>query len=157
MTPALPSIMGKKRRRKAPPLAIMPGIGPCQPDRFRSYWNNRSTAWLACEASDRAVVDSCCRVCKARRLAPSSLESASVRLSAPDCSVLIIALVKSWRICTVDRFEPKAWACERSVVSALVRSVEAAAISVVPPQLLAALLMLRPDAEKSTAAIVTLE
>ena len=33
------------------------------------------------------------------------VESASVRLSAPVCSVLIIALVKSWRICTVDRFE----------------------------------------------------
>ena len=30
------------------------------------------------------------------------------RLSAPVCSVLIIALVKSWRICTVDRLEPKA-------------------------------------------------
>ena len=77
----------------------------------------------ACEASDRAVVESCWRVCRASRLAPSSLESASVRLSAPVCSVLIIALVNSWRICTVDRLEPNDWAWERSVVSAAVRSV----------------------------------
>src|SRR5688572_12272213 len=63
--------------------------------RSKTYWNSRSTAWLACEASDRAVVDSCWRVCKANRFAPSSFESASVRLSAPVCSVLIIALVKS--------------------------------------------------------------
>src|SRR5260221_10480263 len=100
------------------------------------YWTSRTTAWLACEASDKAVVESCCRVCNARRLAPSSLGSASVRLSAPVVSVLTIALVKSWRICTVDRFEPKAWDCERSVVSALVRSAEAAWISTVAPQLL---------------------
>ena len=44
--------------------------------------------------------------------------------SAPVCSVLIIALVKSWRICTVDRFEPNAWAWERSVLSAAVRSAQ---------------------------------
>src|SRR3954468_4872403 len=80
------------------------------------YWNNLRTAWLACEASDSAVVESCCRVCKASRLAPSSLESASVNPSAPLCSVLIIALVKSWRICTVERFEPNAWAWDRSLV-----------------------------------------
>ncbi len=66
-------------------------------------------------------------------------------------------MVKSWRICTVDRFEPKDWACERSVVSALVRSVEAAVMSAVPPQLLAALLTARPFDEKSTAATVTLD
>src|SRR6185436_4113507 len=110
----------------------------------KSYWNSRSTAWLACEASDRAVVDNCWRVCKASKFAPSSLESARVRLSAPVCSVLIIALVKSWRICTVDRFEPKDWACARSVVSAAVRSVEAAVMSAAPAQLLAALLTARP-------------
>ena len=89
------------------------------------------------------MVDSCWRVCKASKFAPSSLESASVRLSAPVCSVLIVALVKSWRICTVDRFEPNDWACERSVVSALVRSVEAAVMSAAPPQLLTALLTAR--------------
>ena len=46
--------------------------------------------------------------------------SASVRLSAPVCSVLIIVLVKSWRFCTIDRFEPKADACERSVLERVV-------------------------------------
>ena len=104
------------------------------------------------------MVDSCCRVCNARRFAPSSLESASVSASAPVCSVLIIALVKSWRICTVDRFEPNDWACARSVVSAAVKSVEAAVMSAVPPQLFAEALMLRsPAALKSTGAMVTLD
>src|SRR6201999_2300091 len=98
------------------------------------YWNNRSTAWLACEASDNAVVDSCCRVCKASKFAPSSLESASVRESEPVCNVLIIDLVKSWRICTVDRLEPKACDCERSLVSAAFRSVEAAVMSAAAAQ-----------------------
>ena len=96
------------------------------------------------------MVDSCWRVCKASRLAPSSLESASVRLSAPVCSVLIIALVKSWRICTVDRLEPNDCACERSVVSAAVRSVEAAVMSAAAAQLLAAALIARPAEVKST-------
>ena len=54
-------------------------------------------------------------------LAPSSLVSASTRLSAPVCSVLIMSLVKSWRFCTIDRFEPKFDACERSVSSESVR------------------------------------
>ena len=77
--------------------------------------NRRSTAWSDCEAIDRAVELSCCRVCSARRLAASSLVSASVRLAAPVSSVLIIFLVKSVRFCTIDRLEPKADDCERSV------------------------------------------
>ena len=78
--------------------------------------------------------------------------------SAPVCSVLIIALVKSWRICTVDRFEPNAWAWARSVVSAAVRSVEAAVMSAAPPQLFGGVVDARsPAALKSTAATVTLE
>ena len=52
-------------------------------------------------------------------LAPSSLVSASTRLSAPVCSVLIRFLVKSWRVCTVVRLAPKAEACVRSVFSAV--------------------------------------
>src|SRR6202035_6019428 len=53
----------------------------------------------------------------------SSLVSASVRLDAPVCSTLIRFFEKSWRICTIDRFEPKADASERSVVLALVSAV----------------------------------
>src|SRR5436190_4361875 len=77
--------------------------------------NSFSTFRSLCTASERAVVESCCRVCNARRFAPSSFESASVRLSAPVVSVLIIALVKSWRACTVERVEPNALDCVRSV------------------------------------------
>src|SRR5204863_275020 len=35
------------------------------------------------------------------------------------CSTLIRFLLKSWRICTIDRLAPKADACERSVVLAV--------------------------------------
>src|SRR4029079_14660066 len=119
------------------------------------YWNRRSTAWLACEASDNAVVESCCRVCKASRLAPSSLESAKVSPSAPLCSVLIIALVKSWRICTVERFDPNAWAWDRSLVRPTVKSALARLMSAVVAQLLDELFSARPVEEKSTALMVT--
>ena len=52
--------------------------------------------------------------------------------------MLIIALVNSWRICTVDRFELSDWACERRVVSAALSCVPAAWMSAFPAQLLAA-------------------
>ena len=84
------------------------------------------------------MVDSCWRVCKASRFAPSSFESASVRAAEPFCSVLIVALVKSWRICTVDRFELKVCDCERSVVSAAVRRSVAASMFALVAQLPAA-------------------
>src|ERR1700731_1735815 len=80
--------------------------------------NSLSTLFDACAASDRAVVESCWRVCRASMLAPSSLVSAKVRLSEPVCSVLIVALVKSWRICTTDRLEPNEAACERRLLRA---------------------------------------
>src|SRR5438445_13331909 len=83
--------------------------------------NSLSTLFDACAASDRAVVESCWRVCRASMLAPSSLVSAKVRLSAPVCSVLIVALVKSWRICTTERLEPKFEACRLRVLSEAVR------------------------------------
>ena len=47
-------------------IALLGGCSAC------GYWNSRSTFWSACAASDSAVVDSCWRVCKASRLAPSS-------------------------------------------------------------------------------------
>src|ERR1035437_2515670 len=106
------------------------------------YRNSRSTFGSACAASDSAVDDNCWRVCKARRFAPSALLSASVRLAEPDCSVLTIALVKSWRICTVDRLELNVWDSDCNEVSAALRAVDAAVISDAPAQLLAALAML---------------
>src|SRR6185437_15397270 len=127
----------KKRNggTRVPPFQFLGGLF--------DYWNRRRTAWLACDASDRAVVDSCWRVCKASKLAPSSFESASVSASEPACSVLIVALVKSWRICTVDRPELSFCDSDRNVVSAAVRSLDAASMSVEAAQLFAELAMLR--------------
>ena len=59
--------------------------------RSETYWNSLRTFWSACDASDRAVVDSCWRGCNASRLAPSWFESARVRSEEPVCSVLIVA------------------------------------------------------------------
>ena len=59
------------------------------------HQSNRSTFCSACAAKNRAVVDDCCRACKASKSAPSSLLSAGVKFSAPVCSAFIIALVKS--------------------------------------------------------------
>ena len=48
------------------------------------------------------------RVDSAWLLAASSFVSASVRFDAPVCSTLIRFLLKSWRISTIERFEPSA-------------------------------------------------
>src|SRR4051794_17472860 len=63
------------------------------------------------------------RVDSAWLLAASSLVSASVRLDEPVCSTLIRFLEKSWRICTIDRFEPKAEAWERNELLAALSEV----------------------------------
>src|SRR5438445_7663072 len=78
--------------------------------------------WLA-SASAETAID--WRVDSAWLLAASSLVSARVRLDEPVCSTLIRFLEKSWRICTIDRFEPRAEASERSVVEAAVSEVSA--------------------------------
>src|SRR3954471_24992419 len=59
------------------------------------------------------------RVDSAWLLAASSLVSASVRLDEPVCSTLIRLLEKSWRICTIDRLEPRVEACDRNAFDAL--------------------------------------
>src|SRR5437016_3178303 len=94
----------------------------------------RSCSTLACDwlasASAETAID--WRVDSAWLLAASSLVSASVRFDEPVCSTLIRFLLKSWRICTIDRLAPKAEACERSVVLALlsfVRTVLVPALS----------------------------
>src|SRR5712692_871154 len=99
----------KKRRGRGPAVRTS---APNEDQRKRLR-----TLRSLCEAIDRAVEDNCCRVCNESRLAPSSLVSASTRLSAPVLSVLIVALVKSWRICTIDRLAPKVDACARNVLS----------------------------------------
>src|ERR1700681_262844 len=88
-------------------------------DRFRSDQRILRIAWSDWLASDSEVIESCWRVCRASRFAPSWLVSASTRLSEPVCSVLIRLLVKSLRASTVVSFEPKPDAWVRSVVSAV--------------------------------------
>src|ERR1700727_2433623 len=77
----------------------------------RSSCSTLCCDWLASASADTAID---CRVESAWLLAASSFGSASVRLDAPVCSTLIRLLLKSWRICTTDRFEPSAEASERS-------------------------------------------
>src|SRR3954453_1983779 len=83
------------------------------------HCSRRSTLccdWLA-SASAETAID--WRVDSAWLLGASSLGSASVKLAEPVCSTLIRFLLKSWRICTTDRFEPSVEASVRSVVLAL--------------------------------------
>src|ERR1700730_494624 len=78
--------------------------------------------WLAMASAETAID---WRVDSAWLLAASSLVSASVRWEEPVCSTLIRFLLKSWRICTTDRFEPSVDASERSVELAEFSAVNA--------------------------------
>src|ERR1700760_3302228 len=90
------------------------GAGHC------SSFSTLCCDWLA-SASAETAID--WRVDSAWLLAASSLVSASVRLDEPVCSTLIRFLLKSWRICTTDRFEPSADASVRSVLLAVLSLV----------------------------------
>src|SRR6266403_5176773 len=103
--------MKKIRRGKPPPYSRFLGLDQ------RSSWSTLCWLWLASDSADTAID---CRVDSAWLLAASSLVSASVRLDEPVCSTLIRFFEKSWRICTIDRFEPRAEACVRSAYDALV-------------------------------------
>src|SRR3954465_10885752 len=85
------------------------------PEDYCSSFRTLCCYWLA-SASAETAID--CRVDSAWLLAASSLVSAKVRLAEPVCSTLIRFLLKSWRICTTDRFEPSDEASVRSVVLA---------------------------------------
>src|SRR5437868_4858249 len=82
----------------------------------RNSCSTLACAWLASASADTAID---WRVESAWLLAASSLVSASVRLAEPVCSTLIRFLLKSWRICTTDRFEPSVEASDRKVSDAL--------------------------------------
>src|SRR5438876_1144103 len=100
--------------------------------RLRKFcrYQRSSCRTLCCDwlASDSAEVAIDWRVDSAWLLAASSLESASVRADEPVCSTLMMFLLKSWRICTIDRLAPKADACERSVVLAVLSFVRTALV-----------------------------
>src|SRR5438874_8517677 len=83
----------------------------------RNSCSTLACAWLA-SASAETAID--WRVASAWLFAASSLVSASVRLAEPVCSTLIRFLEKSWRICTIDKFEPRVEACVRNAFDALV-------------------------------------
>src|ERR1700694_5036708 len=85
-------------------------------------------AWLASDSADVAID---WRVDSAWLLAASSLESASVKADEPVCNTLIRFLLKSWRICTIDRLAPKAEACDRSVMLAVLRLVRTLLVAAV--------------------------
>src|SRR6266403_767334 len=100
----------------------------CRRDQRRSC-STLACDWLA-SASAETAID--WRVDSAWLLAASSLVSASVRLDAPVCSTLIRFFEKSWRICTIERFDPSAEASERNVldaVSSVVRTLFAELLS----------------------------
>src|SRR6266576_292958 len=87
----------------------------CRRDQ-RNSCSTLACAWLA-SASAETAID--WRVASAWLLAASSLVSASVRLAEPVCSTLIRFFEKSWRICTIERFEPRVEASVRSAFDAL--------------------------------------
>src|SRR5579871_2920763 len=89
---------------------------------FRSVAYQRSScSTLACDwlASDSAETAMDWRVESAWLSAASWLVSASVRFDEPVCSTSIRFLLKSWRICTIERFEPSVEASARSVEEAV--------------------------------------
>src|SRR5713101_9892379 len=101
----------------------------------RSSCSTLACDWLA-SASAETAID--WRVDSAWLLAASSLVSASVRLAEPVCSTLIRFFEKSWRICTIDRFEPSVEACVRNAsdalaILAIVALAEALSRKSVPP------------------------
>src|SRR5262245_48241992 len=104
----------KKLAGFPPPFFLRRLFVPCR------RYQRRSCSTLACDwlasASAETAID--WRVESAWLLAASSLVSASVRFDAPVCSTLIRFFEKSWRICTIERFEPSAEASARSVVEA---------------------------------------
>src|SRR6266516_701713 len=91
-------------------------VASCRCDQ-RNSCSTLACAWLA-SANAETAID--WRVASAWLFAASSLVSASVRLAEPVCSTLIRFFEKSWRICTIDRFEPRVEACVRNASDALV-------------------------------------
>src|SRR6202158_2352673 len=86
----------------------------------RSSCSTLCCDWLA-SASAETAID--WRGDSAWLLAASAVVSASVRVDEPVCSTLIRFFEKSWRICTIDRFEPNVDASVRSEVLAELSAV----------------------------------
>src|SRR5260221_1836250 len=74
---------------------------------------------------DRSLTTIGVRGDSAGLLAVSALVSSRISLDEPVCNTLIRFFEKSWRICTIDRFEPRADASVRSEVLAAPSKVSA--------------------------------
>src|SRR6202140_3598371 len=89
--------------------------------RFYSRDQRSSCSTLCCDwlasASAETAID--WRVDNAWLLAASWLVSASVRSDEPVCRTLIRFFEKSWRICTIDKFEPRVDSPDRNAFDAL--------------------------------------
>src|ERR1700681_514080 len=128
-------------------------------DRFWDQRNSCSTLccdWLA-SASAETAID--WRVDSAWLLAASSLVSASVRVGEPVCSTLMRVCEKFWRICTIERFEPRAEACVRRVLPAVLSDVIALLAEVLSRKSVPAVNFdkPRPEAFKLTPWIFSVE
>src|SRR3954451_20045201 len=98
----------KKAARQSPAAVTNPAeLHPNQ----RNSCSTLCWDWLANDSAETAID---WRVDSAWLLAASSLVSASVRLEEPLCSTVINFFEKSWRISTIERFEPRAEASDRS-------------------------------------------
>src|ERR1700733_2389481 len=107
----------------------------------RSSWSTLCCDWLA-SASAETAID--WRVDSAWLLAASSFGSASVRFDAPVCSTLIRFLLKSWRICTTDRFEPSVEASARSELEAFCSDVNTTLVEALSMKSVPAVRLARP-------------
>src|ERR1700694_2411841 len=105
----------RKRRGLAPPFRLC----FCRRNQ-RSSCSTLACDWLASASADTAID---WRVDSAWLLAASSLVSASVRLDEAVCSTLIRFFEKSWRICTIERLEPRTDAWVRSELLAVLSTV----------------------------------
>src|SRR3954452_6323221 len=76
-----------------------------------SSCNTLCCDWLASDSAETAID---WRVDSAWLLAASSVVSANVKFAEPVCSTVIRFFEKSWRISTIDRFEPRADASDRN-------------------------------------------
>src|SRR5882724_7394285 len=149
----------KKRRGKSPAAAVNVMLkSALKPASMKSAQELQNALLRGTGERQRRYRD---RLAGRQRLAvaASSLESASVRLDEPVCNTLISFFEKSWRISTIDRLAPKAEACERSSVLAVLSAVRTFPVRTLSVKSVPALSEARPRPAglKVTPAIVRVD
>src|ERR1700716_2146502 len=149
---AAPEHKRKKRRGRSPAALMDRMVRRNQRRSCRTLWFD----WLASDSADVAID---WRGQSGRVLAASSLVSASVKAAEPVCSTLIRCLLKSWRTCTIDRLAPKAEACDRSVMLAVLSADRTVLVTMLSMKSLPAVSAARPRPAglKVTPAIVEVD